>query len=215
MSMKRSIIKAVAACGVIGILAAGGTVAYLTDYDSAVNEFTVGKVDIELEEPSWTPDENTKIEPSQVIPKDPKITNRGVNDAFVYLEVSIPIANVMIADASGNRLEKKDRELFEFTPSEEWTRLSMTTVGSNRVYTFAYNKVLKAGQTTSPLFNHVVFINIVEGQLDTRQFQIPVRAYAIQTENTGGDQGSVVEQATRAYEKYVNQNSGQDGQVSR
>lgn len=199
----------------IGILAAGGTIAYLTDFDSTVNEFTVGKVEIGLEEPAWNPEENTKTEPSTVIPKDPKITNKGVNDAFVYLEVSIPMANVVIADVNGNRLEKKERELFEFTPGADWTRLSLTTVGSSRVYTFAYNKVLKAGQTTSTLFDTVTFINIVEGQLDTQQFQIPVRAYAIQTENTGGDQGSIPDQAARAFEKYVNQNSGQDGKATR
>ena len=206
--------KAAAVCSVIGILAAGGTIAYLTDYDTEVNEFTVGKVDIELEEPGWNPDESTQTEPSQVIPKDPKITNKGANDAFVYLEVSIPMANVLVADAEGNRLDRKERELFLFQAKAGWTLLESGKVGSSQVYTYAYDQILRAGQTTTTLFDTVTFINIVEGQLDTRQFNIPVRAYAIQAKNTGGA-GSIAEQAARAYEKYVKQNNGQDGRVTR
>ena len=34
-------------------------------FDSAQNQFTVGKVDIELDEPNWTPEEYTKIEPGK------------------------------------------------------------------------------------------------------------------------------------------------------
>ena len=57
-------------------LAAGGTLAYLTDKDSVTNQFVVGKVDIEGNEPSYAPDPDGKtnhIVPTQVIPKDPRI----------------------------------------------------------------------------------------------------------------------------------------------
>ena len=80
--------------GVLGLASIGGVSAYLTDFDSAQNQFTVGKVDIELDEPNWTPEEYTKIEPGKEIDKDPQITNTGVNDAFVYLEISVPMADV-------------------------------------------------------------------------------------------------------------------------
>jgi len=43
---------------------------------------------------------------------------------------------------------------------------------------------------------------------------MPVRAYAIQTSYTGGDKGSIQEQARNAYEKYVNQNRNQEGQAA-
>ena len=43
---------------------------------------------------------------------------------------------------------------------------------------------------------------------------MPVRAYAIQATNTGDDKTTVLEQATAAYQKYVNQNKGQEGQVT-
>ena len=49
---------------------------------------------------------NTKIEPGKEIEKDPQIQNTGVNDAFVYMEVTVPMADVMAADEEGNRLNK-------------------------------------------------------------------------------------------------------------
>ncbi|MGN8630462.1 TasA family protein [Blautia sp. HCP3S3_G3] len=215
MKIKKTVIRTAVVCCAAAAIAAGGTIAYLTDYDRTVNEFTVGKVDIELEEPNWKPEDNTKIEPTQQIRKDPQVKNAGVNDAFVYLEVSIPTADVITADASGNRIDRKNTELFTFTKKADWTQLEAKTVGTNRVYTFAYNKVLKPGQTTTTLFDTVTFANVIEGQIDTRQFDIPVNAYAIQTVNTGGDGGTVVQQATEAYKKYVQQNNGQTGGVTK
>lgn len=215
MKIKKSFLKTAAVCCAAALLAAGGTMAYLTDYDETVNEFTVGKVDIQLEEPNWNPDDTTKIEPTQQIPKDPQVKNIGVNDAFVYLEVSIPMADVVTADAAGNRVESKNTELFTFKKKTDWTQLEEKNVGTDKVYTFAYNRVLKPEETSTTLFDTVTFANIVEGQLDTRQLEIPVRAYAIQTINTGGEEGTVIQQAAEAYQKYVLQNYGQDGDVTK
>ena len=208
--MKKKTLNIIAATAIVGALAAGGTMAYLTDHAETTNEFTVGKVDIDLTEPNWRPDENKKIEPSQVITKDPKITNNGINDAFVYLEVSIPVANVTTANADGTRIEAKETELFSFAAKNDWTRIDKRKVGKSQVYTYSYNKILKKGETTT-LFDTVTFANVIEGQLDTQNLQIPVRAYAIQTVNTGDNGGSIVEQAKNAYKKYVNQNINQDG----
>lgn len=211
--MKKNIVKIVTLCGIGGLLAVGGTAAYLTDYDSVVNEFTVGKVDIELDEPNWTPNEHVDIEPTEEIRKDPQITNTGVNDSFVYLEVSIPTAEVITADIEGNRVEKKLTELFTYTKSADWTQLEAKMLNGNKVYTYCYNKILKPSQTTTALFETVTFANVIEGQLDTAHLEVPVRAYAIQTVNTGGDAGTIVQQAATAFQKYVKQNLGQNGAV--
>ena len=214
MKLKKRMVKIAAVCGVAGIVVLGGTTAYLTDFDSTVNEFTVGKVEIDLQEPNWKPDENVDIEPSEVITKDPQIKNTGVNDSFVYLEVSVPMAEVTTADAEGNRIDKKLTELFSYTKDASWTQMESKTLNSYKVYTYCYNKVLKPNETTSALFHTVTFANIIEGQLDTQHLEIPIRAYAIQTVNTGGDTGTIVQQATTAFQKYVNQNAGQSGAVS-
>ena len=200
--------------GSLGLASVGGVSAYLTDYEKVSNEFTVGKVDIELKEPEWKPEENKKIEPSKVIHKDPQITNTGTNDAFVYMEVSIPMANVEAAAENGERLGKKVQELFYFEAKDSWMQLSVQNTESRRTYTYAYTKILKPQETSEALFDTVKFLNLIEGQLDGQTFEIPVRAYAIQTSYTGGSSDNLSEQIKAAYEKYVNQNKNQDGKVT-
>ncbi|MDD7740565.1 MAG: TasA family protein [Fusicatenibacter sp.] len=211
-----------AACA-IGI--SGGTLAYLTDHEEVKNEFVVGKVDIEEEEPDYHPDEDGKtsdIVPGQEIPKNPLLKNVGENDAFVYMDVSIPIAQVVTADDNGNRLnngEAQETELFslenlQLSGEEQmdgWNLMYQKKSGDYMVYVYNYDSILKPGESTKPLFTSVKFANIIEGQLDQAQLEIPVRSYAIQTVNTSDGKGSVREQATQAWEKYYNQNSGQEG----
>ena len=208
-------VKGIALAAMLVALAAGGTAAYLTDFETATNSFTVGKVDIELDEPNWKPDDNTKIVPTQVIKKDPFIKNRGINEAFVYLEVSVPVRNVITAAQDGTRNALAKTELFSYTKNKEWTQLERKAIGQNMVYTYAYNHILKPGEKTTTLFNTVTFANIIEGQLDTQQLDMPVRAYAIQSTNTGEDKTTIPEQAAAAYQKYVNQNKGLSGGVTK
>lgn len=208
-------VKGIALAAMLAALAAGGTAAYLTDFETATNSFTVGKVDIELDEPNWKPDDNTKIVPTQVIKKDPFIKNRGINEAFVYLEVSVPVRNVITAAQDGTRNALAKTELFSYTKNKEWTQLERKAIGQNMVYTYAYNHILKPGEKTTTLFNTVTFANIIEGQLDTQQLDMPVRAYAIQSTNAGEDKTTIPEQAAAAYQKYVNQNKGLSGGVTK
>ena len=212
--MKKNTVKIMALAGILCLASVGGVSAYLTDYEKVSNEFTVGKVDIELKEPEWKPEENKKIEPSKVIHKDPQITNTGTNDAFVYMEVSIPMANVEAAAENGERLGKKVQELFYFEAKDSWMQLSVQNTESRRTYTYAYTKILKPQETSEALFDTVKFLNLIEGQLDGQTFEIPVRAYAIQTSYTGGSSDNLPEQIKAAYEKYVNQNKNQDGKVT-
>ena len=212
--MKRNMEKILLLAGVLGLASIGGVSAYLTDFDSAQNQFTVGKVDIELDEPNWTPEEYTKIEPGKEIDKDPQITNTGVNDAFVYLEISVPMADVTAADTDGSRQEQKLQELFSYEIKESWTLLKSEAAENSMVYVYAYNEILKPEETTETLFDTVKFLNIIEGQLDGQQIEIPVRAYAIQAAYTGDSQETVPEQAKAAFEKYVNQNREQEGQTT-
>ena len=212
--MKKNTVKIMTLAGILCLASVGGVSAYLTDYEKVSNEFTVGKVDIELKEPEWKPEENKKIEPSKVIHKDPQITNTGTNDAFVYMEVSIPMANVEAAAENGERLGKKVQELFYFEAKDSWMQLSVQNTESRRTYTYAYKKILKPQETSETLFDTVKFLNLIEGQLDGQTFEIPVRAYAIQTSYTGGSSDNLSEQIKAAYEKYVNQNKNQDGKVT-
>ena len=66
-------------------MAISGTLAYLTDRDTVENVFTMGNVDIEVEE--VFPDGN--IKPGVTVNKDAKITNEGSNPAWVWMTVSV------------------------------------------------------------------------------------------------------------------------------
>ena len=155
MMKNRKLVKGIALAAVITALAAGGTAAYLTDFETATNSFTVGKVDIDLDEPNWKPEDNTDLVPTQVIRKDPYVANKGVNEAFVYLEVSVPVRNVITVAKDGTRNALAKTELFSFTKNKDWTQLERTEVGQNMVYTYAYNHILKPGTKTTTLFDTV------------------------------------------------------------
>lgn len=73
----------------VAAISIGGTLAYLTDRDSEVNTFTIGNVDIDLEE-DFT--QGSTLIPGQDITKKPYITNTGKNDAWVWLTFSVPAA---------------------------------------------------------------------------------------------------------------------------
>ena len=86
-------------------------------------------------------------------------------------------------------------------------------VGDNMVYTYSYNEILAPGKTTDPVFNSLTAANIIEGQLDGKDLNVPVRYYAIQELNTG--EGTTIPQkAASAWEKYELQNQSQDGQIT-
>lgn len=66
-----------------------GTLAYLTDRDSKANVFTVGNVQIQMNEDFQN---GAELIPGVEIEKKPTITNIGDNDAWVWFEFAIPSA---------------------------------------------------------------------------------------------------------------------------
>lgn len=50
---KKKLVLAIAACTLSLTLAFGGTLAYMTDTEGATNTVTVGRVNIDLEEPGY------------------------------------------------------------------------------------------------------------------------------------------------------------------
>lgn len=103
--------KIIALCLVVALAATaivGGTLAYFTDTtDKMVNTFTVGNVDIDLEEPAWKPGDTHTLMPGTSYQKDPTITvSEKSQDAYVFLEMTFNKYNsllwVMAADASAD-----------------------------------------------------------------------------------------------------------------
>ena len=86
MNKRKLMLVAVALC-MVAILGFGGTLAYLTDEESARNVFTVGNVDIKLVE-KYTP--NSKLLPGIDVQKEVRVTNTGSEDAYVRVLIAIP-----------------------------------------------------------------------------------------------------------------------------
>lgn len=159
-----------------------------------------------------------EIYPLKEIPKDPTIKNTGINSSWVYLEVKMPKAEIITANNDGTRNERAMTELFscqidgswvDITPNE--IKLENTNSKDYNTYVYAYKTALRGsknlvdgsssvynGEKTTSLFNKIIFVNAIEGQgLEEKELTIPIRAMAIQSDNTG----SYLE----AYEKYIKQ----------
>lgn len=212
-SKTKAILCIAAVAGVVGV---SGVLAYLTDTDTATNKFTIGKVEIDLQEPTWDagedvnnndiPDYAENLVPGKSIAKDPQVKNTGLNDAYVYLKVTVPTANLVTAQADGtlaNEGQAQQTEVFSYEQTENWKEIiSQRVTGTDaNTYLYYYNGAVAQNATTEPLFNQVTFANVVEGQVELSEYQIDIEAYAIQADNL--PEGTTIE---GAYITYVNQN---------
>ena len=205
--MKNNRWKSAVIMGVMAVLAvSGGILAYFTDTEEKVNNFTVGSVEIELQEPVWDskpdangnkmPDEAENILPLQTITKDPRVKNTGNNDAYMFLTVEVPCKNVITVNADGTKNAQAMTELYQFTADTSWYYLGKcpvyegegNQVAVKHLYAYANDRRLcvevAPGASTTPLFQSVTFVNLMEGQgVDNQPLEIDINAYAIQTSN--------------------------------
>lgn len=173
MTKRKILLLAMSLC-MVAILAVGGTLAYFTDTDSATNVFTVGNVDITLNE---TFDEGTaKLVPGVDINKDVTITlKEGSEESWVWYTYAIPaevdspdkledsINNfVHVNHAGANWLGFQNNQAYwaegqtTATPEEKcWIPDYDCTQGVNidgvlyNVYSVLYNGTLTAKETTT------------------------------------------------------------------
>ncbi len=174
-------------------LATTGIFAYFTDMETKTNTFTAGNVNIELTEESWVETNGENITPNKTIAKDPKVKNIGTNDAYVFVEVSVPTADVVVATADGTKGSSQSTELFTYALNEGWKEVpsAKKVEGNVTKHTYAYGTdttmtALTSQQTTTAaVFDSVQFVNLVEGQ-NLPNLDVIVTAKAIQTENING-----------------------------
>lgn len=190
-----------AALSIVAIVGVSGVVAYLTDNDSEKNTFTVGNVQINLVEPNWDQTNAQNIVPGQNIVKDPKVKNEGNNPAYIYLEVTVPAANVATAQDNGTPVAAAKTQLFTYTPGSDWTLLPGKTeeTATYNKYVYAYKEAVPAGGETTTLFDSVKFANVTETIAGNQD--IDIKAVAIQSDALPS--GTTIAQA---YGIYLNQN---------
>ena len=180
----------IAAAAVLFI--AGSTFAYFTDSVDASNKFTVGDISLELHEPEWNENNGKNLVPCQTVKKDPEVLNDGVNDAFVFMSVDVPYADIRTANEDGTLNSAADTELFTYEINEGWKEIASEKADGIVEHVYAYTgdgsdmKKLKPGEKTPSLFDSVTFANVVEGEIDSNAaLDIDVRSYGIQAENIG------------------------------
>ena len=221
--LKKQLLRTMIACGLVVSVAVGSTVAYLTDAETATNTFTVGKVQIDLEEPGYPgndSDEVKNIIPNQEIVKDPQIENTGSNDALAFLRVEIP--QEMFTDGDDGTGAQKKQDLFRLKGvSDQWELLRTETVTredgkAKTSYVYGYKKTLGKGATTDKLFQKVQMKNAVESDLSGNVEDLVVTACAIQATDipdvnlTPGSDGNLSKDVLdQVYTIFLNQSGNQ------
>lgn len=196
-----------AVCMAVAGASAGVTAAYLSRSPGEVqNVITVGSVKGELTEEHWNPELGKTIYPGQSIDKDPAVKNVGDNDAYVFLEVQIPVETIALVDKETNRkTEKRSCELFSFQADEEnWKKINDEVSRENARYTYGYKTVLKPGETTEPLFEQVTAVDYLEGELeDSRDYGVHVTAKVIQSNMDEKELDQIYREFVKQYENDV------------
>ena len=190
--MKKKIISLclVAALAVVAI--AGTSLAYFTDKDAKTNTFTLGNVDIELNEENWEEPIIAAV-PDMEYAKDPVVTNIGENDAWIRVYVTLSDAAAFTASAARHQITDL-ATIFAGHDETKWT-LAGEPVYDKEADTLTYSNyyitVLKAsevadedGESTEPLFTSVTIPAVFDNddmEAIGADFTIDVTAHAIQT----------------------------------
>ncbi len=173
MKNKNTIKKVGAVALMIGLLAATGIGAYLTDTDVKTDTYTIGHIDIN--------NNFEALNTMEMVPLDvveyttANISNIGISDAYVFMTVDIPVTSVYIHEADGSGITGPDtKELFVMSGrSADWVQIGESIhiydESYNHVferYVFAYGtgslKVLECGNTTSDVFTSLQLINLAD-----------------------------------------------------
>lgn len=198
-------IKAIMLGGCAAAIAVGGTLAYLTATDNAVNEFKVADTlqeKITVEEPNWNAENAKNMVPTQTVAKDPKLVNDSSVEVYAIMQVSVPHDSVVIASSDGTVQPAADMDLFTYQVNPAWNELGTGTLsadGKKMIHTYLYTTPLDAKDETATVFDRVTLVNAVDGQIDGKDLSIDVDGYAIQTEGFAS--------AEEAWAAYQQQNS--------
>lgn len=206
MKKNRKIIIAILSVCLVAALTIGGSIAFLTDKEEVTNTFTVGNLDITLDEPTWEDTSGEDLMPGDVKVKDPTVTEVK-NDSYMRMIMTVKdtTANEVITDA--NRLDLilktvrfdsaygTDAPAIKTTDKYSLSQLADVpmvnsaftaddTRSSAGVYYYNYNGVFTEGSKVVLFTNIVIPTDYTKTELDALgSYQIEIRAEAIQ--NTG------------------------------
>ena len=171
MKRKLLILSVLAIC--VAMLA-GGTLAFFTSEDKAHNVITTGGVEITLQE--WADEAKTTpfkdltgVMPNTTVTKIAEIKNTGASNAWVRVKV-------------GKNIKLQG----DGTPDTGLVELKLNTVDwTEKDGYYYYNKILKPGEVTAPIFTAVSFAADMGDEYQNAAATVDVSAQAVQTANNG------------------------------
>ena len=154
-----------------------GTIAYLSDSEAVVNTFTVGNVNIDINETDIDKDNDTKANkyegliPGMTIDKDPTVTvDANSDDCYLFVKVENGLSAIEI----------KEGETIAAQMAANGWQLVQDNV---YIYTVDGEKAIVAAGASKPVFKTFT----LDGAIDETELaiannaEIKVTAYAIQT----------------------------------
>lgn len=200
MKSKKKVFVTVLCAVLLVVASVLGTMAYLTSKDTVKNTFTVGNVQIKLDEAKANPDgslvanadrvkENSyKLLPGHTYNKDPMVTVlKGSESSYVKMTVTFSNANELDAIFAPNGADMTS--IFEGYDATNWISKGDTkdTTANTRTYEFWYKETVAAPDADvalDALFNKIIVPGtITNAQLATIEgMTITVNAYAIQAD---------------------------------
>ena len=199
--MKKFKALLVVACALLLVAASVfGTMAYLTSTDTVTNTFTVGKVNIKLDEAKvnadGTPVANAervkaneyKLLPGHTYTKDPTVTVEAGSESS-YVKMTVTFSNAKELDAIFAPTGADLTSIFKGYDSTKWIAKGNTkdTTANTRTYEFWYKEAVGAPEgnvALDALFDSITVPGeITKEQLATIEgMTITVNAYAIQAD---------------------------------
>ena len=187
---RRNVLTLVLALVLVAALAVGGTLAYFTDSDDASNTFTMGKVDINLQESNGPDAEGNEtwvedgLSYTEVLPGDTQVKKARVTVAGDSADCYVMV-NVAITTESTQLTEQNIADLYTAIRNEIDTTKWTVTVNADKTLQCVYKEVAHANDVLS-LFNQITIPGeSFKNNTANQSFNIVLNAYAIQSENVG------------------------------
>lgn len=202
---KKKIVSLCLAAVLVVMAIAGATVAYFTDTKTAKNTFTMGNVQIKLDETNVNDPEGDRVSsneynvyPGAVVTKDPIVHNTGKNGA--YIRATVNVSNWMnlvgayypdFKETFPNDGYKAALNLLVGTLGEGWSVVGVEagdvfTIGQfDAKFILKYDGVLAAGADTTAMFQTVTIPAGIDNANADSFDEVKVVAQAIQADGFG------------------------------
>ena len=199
---KKKIVSLCLAAVLVVMAIAGATVAYFTDTKTAKNTFTMGNVQIKLDETNVNDPEGDRVSsneynvyPGAVVTKDPIVHNTGKNGAYIRATVNVSDWMNLVGayypdfkETFPNDGYKAALNLLVGTLGEGWSVVGVEagdvfTIGQfDAKFILKYDGVLAAGADTTAMFQTVTIPAGIDNANADSFDEVKVVAQAIQAD---------------------------------